>query len=406
MDVTNTETTDVLAASAWSVDASLAIPGPRSPADVGGFYRPELDGLRFLAFIAVYMQHTIGFGIAGNHQHLPNWLGDLFGTIGLAGTFGVDLFFVLSSYLITELLLRERVMTGVLDVKAFYIRRMLRIWPLYFLFIVFAYGFAFAIPGEELTWRHLLGYFLFAGNWVYFLIPVTTVAGPLWSVSLEEQFYLVWPWLMRGASERRLVQFAGALMIFAMAARLAMGIVHPGDDWVSKNSFTRVDGIAVGALLALTLNGGVPQWRAGTRAALAAACVLVLLWIAYTFGLFEPPVRLPQLMFGWAFAAIACGGLLLSVLGDAGPFTALLRSRPFIYLGRISFGLYVYHELLLTVGAPLFPLHDSSASQMAAYWLFGLAGSIVMAAASYRWLELPFLRLKRQRFTVVESRRD
>jgi peptidoglycan/LPS O-acetylase OafA/YrhL len=93
------------------------------------FYRPELDGLRFFAFLAVYVEHTFGFGM-GEHHHLPNWIGTALGTIGKAGTFGVDLFFVLSSYLITELLLRERKAVGHLDVKRFYIRRILRIWPL------------------------------------------------------------------------------------------------------------------------------------------------------------------------------------------------------------------------------------------------------------------------------------
>jgi peptidoglycan/LPS O-acetylase OafA/YrhL len=370
------------------------------------FYRPELDGLRFVAFMAVYLQHTIGFGTGGNHQHLPNWLGDLLGTIGLAGNFGVDLFFVLSSYLITELLLRERILSGGLDVKAFYVRRILRIWPLYFFFVVFAYGLTYAVPSEGMTWRHLAGYFLFAGNWVYFLMPVVTVAGPLWSVALEEQFYLIWPWVIRGSCTRRVAVCAGGLMIFAMAVRLLMGIVHPNEDWVSQNSFTRLDGIAVGALLAVALDGGLPQWSTGARAALAGACLVVLLGIAFSFGLFELPVGLLPLMFGWPLAAVACGGLLLAVLGDTGPFTAHLRSAPIVYLGRISFGLYVYHELLLKVGVELFPGYNTSFTQMAAYWLFGLAGTIPLAAASYRWLELPFLRLKRRRFTVVDSRPD
>jgi len=262
------------------------------------------------------------------------------------------------------------------------------------------------VPSEELTWKHVLGYFFFAGNWVYFLVPVTTVAGPLWSVSLEEQFYLIWPWVIRGLDRRRLVMLAAGLMAFAMVARLAMGVLHPGDDWVSKNSFTRIDGIAVGALIALVLDGGVPAWSTGARAALAATGLLALLAIAYTFGLFDLPVGLPQLVLGWPLAAVACGGLLLSVLGDAGPFTAILRSRPVVYLGRISYGLYVYHELILKAGAELFPRYNSSGGQMVAYWLFGLAGTIPLAAASYRWLELPFLRLKRRRFTVVESRPD
>jgi peptidoglycan/LPS O-acetylase OafA/YrhL len=385
--------------------------GPRDAATRGQaraapFYRPELDGLRFFAFLAVYMVHTVGFGVEHPHKHLPNWLGDLFGTIGLAGVFGVDLFFVLSSYLITELLLRERAVRGELDVKAFYIRRILRIWPLYFLFVFVAYALTFLVPSEGLTWKHVLGYMLFAGNWVYFLMPVTTVAAPLWSVSLEEQFYLIWPWVIRRSGARRVVVVAIGIMAVAMVSRLAMGILHPNFDWVTKNSFTRIDGIAVGALLAVALHGRLPQLSAAARGTLLLGSIGVLLWIAHSFGLLHLPVGLGPLMLGWPLAALACGGILFSVLGSTDALTAPLRSRPLVYLGRISYGLYVYHELVLKLDDRLFPDYTVSASQMLAHWVFGLGGTIVLAAASYRWIELPFLRLKRKRFTVVASRPD
>jgi peptidoglycan/LPS O-acetylase OafA/YrhL len=370
------------------------------------FYRPELDGLRFFAFLAVYIRHTVVFGFGHDHSHLPNWLGDLLGTIGSAGNFGVDLFFVLSSYLITELLIRELAARAALDVKAFYIRRILRIWPLYFLFLCVAYSLTFVVPSEELTWKHLLGFVFFAGNWVYFLMPITTVAGPLWSVSLEEQFYLIWPWVIRRSSARRVALYAAGIIAFATLVRMVMGIAHPNFDWVGKNSFTRIDGIAIGALLAISLRGRMPVFGAASRAALLFGSIGVLLWIARDFGLFRLPVRLLPLMLGWPLAAIACGGVLLSVLGSRDWFTAPLRSPPIVYLGRISYGLYVYHELVLKAVDHAFPQRYSSPPQMLAHWLVGLAGVIAVAAASYRWIELPFLRLKRERFTVISSRPD
>ena len=378
----------------------------RAGARAGRFYRPELDGLRFFAFVAVYMEHTLGNGLGASHRHIPVWAGEAIAAVGVAGTFGVDLFFVLSSYLITELLLRERIALGVLDVKAFYIRRMLRIWPLYIFFVFVAYAIAFLVPGEGLTWKHVLGYLFFVGNWTYFLMPVNTVAGPLWSVALEEQFYLIWPWVVRKLPARRLAVCAAALIVLATLMRLLMGIVHPDQDWVSKNSFTRVDGIAVGALLAVGLRGGVPSLGSFARAALLASCVAVLLAVAYTFGLFNLPVALVPLMLGWPIAALACGGIVYCVIGSSGPFFAPLRSTPLVYLGRISFGLYVYHELVLKLGELVFPHRDTSPAHMLAYWAFGLLVTIPVAAASYRWLELPFLRLKRARFTRVESRPD
>src|SRR5437016_5660952 len=98
------------------------------------FYRPELDILRFSSFLAVYFNHTLG-GAAPYLRVYSASLASWVTTVAFAGKFGVDVFFVLSSYLITELLLRERLICGKVDVKAFYFRRALRIWPLYFAFI-------------------------------------------------------------------------------------------------------------------------------------------------------------------------------------------------------------------------------------------------------------------------------
>ena len=378
----------------------------RSDADPQAFYRPELDGLRFFAFLAVYVEHTIGFGSGGSHHHLPAWLGDFLGAVGVAGNFGVDLFFVLSAYLITELLLREISCTGSLDVRAFYVRRMLRIWPLYFFVLALAYGLVFFPVGEGLTWWHLAGFVFFAGNWVYFLHPVVTVAGPLWSVSLEEQFYIVWPWTIRRLGVGRLYLIALAILVFAMMFRWGFNLLNPAEDWVSKNSFCRLDGIAVGVLLALRLRGGVPVLSGLQRAGMLGAALGALLFIARFLDLFSRPIPSVALMLGWLLAALACGAVLLSVLGAQGLPGRLLRSAPLIYLGRRSFGLYAYHELFLKLGGQVFPAHDSSAGQMLCYWFFGLGLTLMVAVASYRWLESPFLRIKRRRFTHVQSRPD
>jgi peptidoglycan/LPS O-acetylase OafA/YrhL len=370
------------------------------------FYRPEIDGLRFFAFFAVYFRHTIGFGISGTHHHVPNWLGDLVGAASIAGDFGVDLFFVLSSYLITELLTRERAVRGALDVRAFYIRRILRIWPLYFFFIAVAVVTTALVPTEQLSWRHVAGLLLFAGNWVFMFWPVTSVAVPLWSIAIEEQFYICWPWVVRGLSTRGVGLCALALMIIGLVATAALGTWYPNADWVSRNSVTRLDGIAVGALLAVVLQGRMPKLTGSARVAIMVGCLAILMWIAYDFGLFVRPVGMLALVTGWPLAALACGGILYSVLGSSGWLSAPLRSRPMVYLGRISYGLYVWHELSILIGDHLFPKYNESSSQMLGRFVFGLALTVPIAAASYQFLEMPFLRLKRRRFTVVPSRPD
>src|SRR5579871_6137530 len=110
-----------------------------APRRVERFYQPELDALRFFAFFGVFLFHAAPRYIEFyDHAGAPRWLGNLLISAFGAGAFGVDLFFALSAYLITSLLLRERNATGTLDLRGFYMRRILRIWPLYFAFIAFA----------------------------------------------------------------------------------------------------------------------------------------------------------------------------------------------------------------------------------------------------------------------------
>src|SRR6266853_3633744 len=132
------------------------------------FYRPELDVLRFFAFLGVFIFHaaprTMDFYNAAGY---PHWLSSLLIPMFGAGAYGVDLFFALSAYLITSLLLRERAATGALDLRGFYLRRILRIWPLYLSFVAFAALAALVIPGQRLPAHYVLGYCLLAGNWSY-----------------------------------------------------------------------------------------------------------------------------------------------------------------------------------------------------------------------------------------------
>jgi peptidoglycan/LPS O-acetylase OafA/YrhL len=391
-------------------DVTQPIPGsPGGPPDAGAvgaspaFYRPELDGLRFFAFLAVYLNHTLLFGVGGHHQHMSDRLAHLLGTIGTAGAFGVDLFFALSAYLITELLLRERQARQRLDVRAFYLRRILRIWPLYFLFLALARLLAALVPSEHLSWLDVAAFALFSGNWAYAAHPVVTVAAPLWSVSVEEQFYLIWPWAVRRGSLRRIVLAAVGMVAVGMALRFALAEHGIYEQWISKGSLTRVDGIAAGALLAVALKGRVPRLGVAARLGLLGAGLAALLWVAATFDLLVPPFDVAHEVLGWPLVAVASVAILLSALGADGLPFRLLRSRPLVYLGRISYGLYVFHQVGLLLSGDAFPHYADSKLQWASHLLVGLAITVALAAASYRFVELPFLRLK-QRFTVVRSR--
>lgn len=157
------------------------------------FYRPELDGLRFFAFFCVFIHHTLPTHIEFYlERHIP--FGDFITSVAEAGRFGVDLFFVLSAYLITELLLREKENFGKVHLKSFYLRRMLRIWPLYFLAIAIATFLPHIDSTQTFPLRYVVAFLFLAGNWIvsFYDFP-ESVMNALWSVSFEEQFYLFWP---------------------------------------------------------------------------------------------------------------------------------------------------------------------------------------------------------------------
>lgn len=295
--------------------------------------------------------------------------------VGRAGALGVDLFFALSSYLITELLLREVQRTGRLDVRAFYVRRILRIWPLYFFaLLVLAPLMRFADPSDTMPVSYTAAFLLLAGNWACALggYPASSFA-LLWSVSIEEQFYLAWPWLVR-TNAQRVMRAAIGMLIVASATRvlLAMsGITHPG---VWCNTLARLDPIAAGALLSFVLRGEIPRWSLLARAVVLWGGTLGLLGVG-GFGAHD----------GWGAlatypaAAAAAIAVLAGTLGMSG--NPLLS-----YLGKISFGLYVFHAAVLRVVPNA---------------LIALPLTIAAATLSYRFLESPFLRLK-ERFARVD----
>jgi peptidoglycan/LPS O-acetylase OafA/YrhL len=374
--------------------------GVRSGGRVERFYRPELDVLRFFAFLGVFIFHaaprTMDFYNAAGY---PHWLSSLLIPMFGAGAYGVDLFFALSAYLITSLLLRERAATGALDLRGFYLRRILRIWPLYLAFVAFAAIAGALIPEQHLPMRYVLGYSLLAGNWIYVFYGLpASFAIPLWTVSIEEQFYLAWPLALRKASVRTMAAIALLLLVVANVWRVWLAIFAAPVERIEYNTFTRLDPIAFGILIAL-FGHKLPSFTRPQRVALL--CGGIVTWIAvYAFTVTSPTLKFTtwRMAVGHPFTALASAAVLLSVLGSQHPF---LRNSVLLYLGKISYGLYVLHEFAHFCAIRL--VHASRPLTVFAQSMVGLALTILLAAASYRWLESPFLRLK-ERFAHVQSR--
>ena len=232
------------------------------------FYRPELDLLRFIAFLFVFFTHRMDLAPIDPAKYYWGH------HISLVGVFGVPLFFFLSAFLITELLVREQEAYGKINVRSFYIRRMLRIWPLYFTFFfgmvvltLVSDQFGVIPPKAQLAFS------LFAGNWyITFHSWIAYPVNPLWSISVEEQLYIIIPLLAAYGGRRGLKVFSFLALAVAYLT-IASYARNPTEGFTGEwtNSFTQFQFFAAGILLAVYFKGWRPAWPVWTRVLIFAA---------------------------------------------------------------------------------------------------------------------------------------
>ena len=322
-----------------------------------------------------------------------------------AGAFGVCLFFFLSAYLITELITREKAATGGLNLGSFYARRILRIWPLYIAVLLFDFvHLHFTRPGA-FTGARLAAFFLLAGNWyVIHHSFVGSLSLPLWSISVEEQFYLVWPSIQRWFTRASALAFCGAALL---AAYLALGAAcHAGLDletsiWV--NSFVQFQFFATGAATSLTLRGVAPTRNVPQRLLLFTAGLGAFYLAQASFHVKHgpTPALFSQAAPGYLLVNLGCISLFSAFRGASG----LARARPLLYLGKISYGLYVFHFAMLslcTKGLQHLPQVSVVLGSLVRLVLAFML-TVLCASASWKWFESPILRFKR-RFEVIATR--
>jgi peptidoglycan/LPS O-acetylase OafA/YrhL len=367
----------------------------------------SLDGLRGLAILLVMFVHfwRSGDGTA---------FGAALSQIARLGWAGVDLFFVLSGFLITGILIDSRDRPG--SLRSFFARRVLRIFPLYYLFLAislllmpayFAHiGFA-RVPG--------FGHAADAAAWPWYVTYASNVwmarhhdfsfglANSLtWSLAIEEQFYLVWPWLILLCPPRRLL--AALAVVFAGAVACRAALVLAGGGWLPVFVLTpcRMDTLAAGGLLAAYLRSprfDPRTWRRGSLAALCVALPAAAAWIVLPQGDVRETAAFQ--VAGYSLLALGCAGLLATVLSGGGAWLRkVFDSAPLVSLGKYSYGIYLFHVLLFTAVFPLVykPVMAFLGIKLVErfFWLFaGIAGSWLLAAGLYHVYEIRFLRLKR-----------
>ncbi len=381
------------------------------------FYHPEFDLLRCFAFVLIFLHHSLPHDPAfyGN-MHISHALAVVLAAVGFVGALGVQLFFLLSAYLVTELLIRERALRGDIDLKAFYSRRFLRIWPLYYGFLALAWAMQWFVAGQHIGWRAALAFALFAGNWwVVFVGFPSSVIFHLWFISAQEQFYFVWPAIMRKLSARGLLVAVAAMLATANLTRWYLAARSTWESRIWCNTFVQLDSIALGIFVAVLLAGRVPRLSSLQRATLFLTGLVCFFLATSYFRIKADPLTTPRVLLGYPAAVLGALAIFLSTLrpgrekieGDGWPTSArswrMWVLSPLGYLGRISYGLYVFHILGLLISDRLVPHQDSSLGRYFFREAVAFAIAVAFASISYFCLEKPFLGLK-QRFRRVPSR--
>ncbi len=363
-------------------------------------YLPSIDGLRGIAILLVVWYHApfLFRDTAGFPQEMfQGTFQRIFWGMSTAGWVGVDLFFVVSGFLISSILLRSREVGSSLQV--FWYRRGLRILPLAVLYLsILQLNTAFHNPLRILdSFDGWLAYLFYFGN-VHIALngwqPVVVMI--LWSLAVEEQFYIFWPILVHYLTRRKLLFLS--LMIIALSP-LSRSLVSTAYGYPAVYVFTlcRLDALASGAVLALLFSN--QNSRIQTVISCRKLAPLALVVLVSTFIIpFSPsfPQTRPVMftLFGYTWIAIALAILVGASIGYEGLGRSLLSNRVVTFIGKRCYGFYLWHAL---VAAVIRKLVDALSVDIGFYgqlslWLIGL---LFLATASWSFFERPILNLKR-----------
>jgi peptidoglycan/LPS O-acetylase OafA/YrhL len=362
---------------------------------------PNLDGLRFLSFFSVFLFHVYS---ALFYKYHPSLL-----SLGLTkflfqnGEIGVNFFFVLSGFLITYLLIEEKKLTGRIHVGNFYIRRILRIWPLFYLCLFFGFFIYPVIQkmtgGELFPIAHPWTYFVFLNNFDFMNYGASAALIVLWSVAIEEQFYLFWPLILVTVSTR----WYQYVFFFIIAGSFLFRVLHYDEIRVLQYHTVSVVGdMAFGGLLAYycifhkgfkNAIARLPKW--------SIAGIYLMSLIFYLFrkeifvGYFMPFERL--------FIAAAFGMIILEQNFSKNSLFKMSNWKRVSKMGVYTYGLYCLHMISLKLteqGIRMIGFDIRKTYTCILVGLLALFVSIAMAFISYRYFETRFLRLK-NRFAFI-----
>lgn len=357
-------------------------PAPHTNGGSGLVHMAQLDGLRAIAVSAVVVHH---FGSAYFSVAFDD-----------AARIGVKLFFVLSGFLITGILLaaRDKVTRGASirsrALKNFYLRRVLRIFPLYYLVVLVTVALDIG-PARELAWwllTYTLNLKMAAQGWY------EAAFAHFWSLNVEEQFYIVWPWAVLLLPRRWLTPTAIAMIAVTPLWKVAYVLSNYslGTGLATYiGTWSCLDSLGIGALMAILRHGGSTLTAPGSRWALTLAIVgaSATLWFYFQAG------RAAIVMESTAQAVVFAWLILKAADGFTGPFGAALRWKPAAFVGKISYGVYVYHPFV--PGALSYLLLDRTGGLISDGWpgvAVAVTVTLAVSAASWFIMESPINGLK------------
>ena len=371
-------------------------------------YLPNINSIRFIAAAMVIANHSNQImGVFG----FPNYGNSPFGLI--CGKLGVVLFFVLSGFLITYLLFKEIEVTSTVSIKDFYIRRVLRIWPLYFLIVglslfVMPHLAFFRWPGqgEAYMYSHyslkIVLYCLILPNMVLSIFSEMQYVSVTWSIGAEEQFYLIWPVLMKKIKNK--LAFMIAVIAFYGIIKFTLNHFASHDNQMHLTlldifnrfwALTPIDCMATGGIFALI---GYSK----NKAAVAIKKLIFKKWfqlivLLLTITMMARGVYIPHIQYE-CYSVLF--GIILINLALNEKNILNLEYPVLNYLGKISYGLYMYHSIVIVVALKI--LMMLGLVRFGSVYILSILLTIVLAGLSYRFYEKPFIARK-IRFSKIVS---
>ncbi|MFN3197224.1 MAG: acyltransferase family protein [Bradymonadia bacterium] len=332
---------------------------------------PALDGIRALSLAMVIVAHllnTRGLEVAPEVYFHAN-----------LGRLGVQVFMVLSGFLITTMLLQAYDRHGAIDLKRFYLRRAFRIFPAYYTFV------ALMAVGASLGWvqvndSDLLSASLFMSGYD---VERAWSTGHLWSITVEEQFYLLWPWVLARWGVAGSTRVLVAVLVLAPVLRVSLWLLTPIDQRLIQEGFpTVMDALALGCLLAmyrqhiprLRLFGRLQRWSW-----MPVVWLLLAVWTSYTWYMHTHFYAVGNTLLN-VFIALFIDGAMRH-RGGLGP---LLNARPVMWVGALSYSIYLWQQ----------PFIDRTASGTLNMFPWSVLLTLICGWLSYRLVEAPALRLR------------